>query len=144
MSETNHDEKTTALLEELIEIVKGIGYLPKFVDIMFAELFPRDFFGGFHVDHARTISSHCGEEQMKQLEEDKKSGKWDGKNPDYYPWIPLNHPFSQLFMTVCEGVQPYHGLVSIDWAAVKDKAEEEYPSIYNDWKDYLALKGVSV
>jgi hypothetical protein len=132
-------KEQTKLLKAFMAVVKELGRIPKELDILLGSLFTHELFGGFDVSKARTISSMMGEEQAKILYDE-----WDRKSVRFYPWIPLNHVFSQLLTDICEVIQPWHCLVSIQWKVVGHRADLDYPGIRKVVEDFLRLQGVRV
>ena len=125
------------LTELILKTIKVLGRIPKEVDIFLGTVLTHHVFGGFDVNRARTISSMIGEEQAMVLYK-----CWDGRQKSFYPWVPLHHPFSQLAIDICEAIQKYHGLVSIEWRKVEKVAERDYPGIRAKVEKYLKLQGV--
>lgn len=130
-------KQENALIKALMEVVKELGRIPKNLDILLGSLLTHEIFGGFDISKSRTISSMMGEEQAKVLYDE-----WDRKGKGFYPWIPLNHPFSQLLTNICEVIQPWHCLLSIQWKVVGKTAEKDYPGIRQVVEKYLDMKGV--
>jgi len=90
------------------------------------------------VDPEETISSKLGKEQLRRL-----CLEWDGKDKDYYPFIPLSHPFGQPAIIMCECAQRYHGLLSISFDKGYDILKD-FPNGRQVRYAYLKMNGITM